>query len=106
MKNITLFLLVLFLYGCDMRKHKGTNQISESIAESKRDSFFIKQYKLIRNDAQDFKISEAWIEKVWHYDAKSMFNIPKKAYDICQFVFKAEQTLLFDLALKTLLTGQ
>ncbi len=98
--KLILFSLMIFIinfYSCQINT---TNpQTSVSIADSKHNGLFIKQYILKNCSDKDIKVEEVWLEKLW-FNKIINFNVvkaPDKAYQLC---FKLRQTpnMIFRIA--------
>ena len=53
------------LMGCNLEVNTVDPQASSTIEESKRDGFFLKEYKADQLRQGFFEIKEAWVEYVW-----------------------------------------
>jgi hypothetical protein len=82
MKNkiLPIFLLILLCYlaGCYFDTDTAASQNSDSIAASKKDSFFLNEYKLLDKEKKSLSVKEAWVEYMWRYETIALGISRKK----------------------------
>jgi len=86
---IIVFVAVKFM-SClrDIELNTVNPQTSNSIAESKRNGFFIADYKLASNDLQkDITLNDTWVEYVWKNTLKDGERIKERTGGV-QFIMK------------------
>lgn len=91
MKNkLIIFLSLLLLSSCLAEVNTVDPHNSESSAESKKDGFFIKHYKLYSSDDKAIIVEDAWLEKTWFYEIKDdkVIKVAKYGPQLC---FKLKQ---------------
>lgn len=70
MKKIFRLLIlttIVIWTSCNIGLDTSNPQASSDITLSKKNNFFVSEYKLHNIDTSIFKIKEAWVEKCWKY---------------------------------------
>ena len=70
MKKVFTLLILTAIVGsisCNIDVDTSNPQASSNITLSKKNNFFVSEYKLENIDTSIFKIKEAWVEKCWKY---------------------------------------
>lgn len=82
MKDKLIFTAMLFgLFGCTLEVNEVNPQVSDSIEESKKNSFFISEYTAIQQPKGMFEIVEVWQERIWYNKVASLFRKTKVVSD-------------------------
>lgn len=87
-----LIFSLFLLENCNLQE-RGSSEISENIAFSKKHNLFIEEYKIVGDtiknpDAIDVVIEEAWMEKLWYYKPRFIHDEVIIKEGIYQLVLK------------------
>ena len=82
---ILVIKLMSFLHELEI--NTATPQASSSLEESKKNNFFIKEYKVLGDKEDFFKVKEAWVEFAWKYQLRNGKKTMKRFNEI-QLVMK------------------
>lgn len=90
-KWLILIFVIFLINGCNCQVNTTDPQISENIADSKKNKVFLKEYILSSKTDTNIVVNEAWSEKTWFYEIHNGVKVKVQKYG-CQLCFKLKQT--------------